>query len=390
MIAAAPSDFKLLPNHALTRLGRPALIAGAAAVVLAALGAFLSPTQFLHSYLVAYMFWCGLALGSMAILMLHYITGGVWGVMIRRPLEAATRTVPLLALLFVPLALGVHELYEWADSAHLAQDPALQAKAFYLNVPFFLGRTVIYFGVWLILARTLNRWSLEQDVDYSPALSRRLQYLGRGGLLLYSLTMTFAAIDWVMSLEPHWYSTIYGILIIGGQVLNAFAFVIVVLAALAEAPPMQGVIPTTTFHDLGKLMLAFIMLWGYFSFSQFLIIWSGNLPEEIPWYVSRLNGGWQVLGVGLILVHFALPFALLLSRSRKQNYRRLRWVALLMMVMRFVDLYWTITPAFSPRQFHVHWLDVVSFVAVGGLWLAMFSHQLQQRPLLATKDPELA
>jgi hypothetical protein len=213
--------------------------------------------------------------------------------------------------------------------------------------------------------------------------------VSRGGLLLFTLTMTFASIDWVMSLEPHWYSTIYGILFIGGQVLSAWAFVIPVLVRIAERPPFSAYITADQFHDLGKLLLAFVMIWSYFAFSQFLIIWSGNLPEETPWYLNRLRGGWQWLGGAEIVVHFALPFLVLLSRDLKRNGPMLAAVALGVLFMRFVDLFWMIQPAFSPGAFALHWLDAVTLVGVGGLWLSQLIGQLKTRPVLPLREPQL-
>ena len=380
--------FLIAPDHVLLRLQRPALQLGIVALALCAVGWAFSPENFFRAYLTAYLFWCGIALGSMAILMLQHITGGTWGWLIRRVLESATRTLPLLLALFVPLLFGLSYLYEWADPHHVALDPLLQHKRAYLNVPFFLARAAVYFATWLLLQRFLNLWSAEQDASGNPALAHRLEYLSRGGLLLYSLTMTFASIDWVMSLEPHWFSTIYGILFIGGQVLSAFAFVIPVLALLAARPPLSGVVSAEQFHDLGKLLLAFVMLWSYFAFSQFIIIWSGNLPEETPWYLNRLRGGWEWIGAAEIVLHFALPFMVLLSRDLKRDARRLAAVALLVVVMRFVDLFWLISPAFSPRTFAVHWLDPVTLIGVGGVWLATFVGQLRSRPLIPLRDPE--
>jgi hypothetical protein len=386
---ALRSKLLLDDDHALVRLQRPALLGGLGALALGLIGAIFAPQQFFRSYLIAYLFWCGIALGSLAILMLQHITGGAWGAVIRRVLESATRTLPLLALLFLPLVFGLSHLYEWAQPEHVAHDEILQHKAIYLNVPFFLARAALYFGVWLLLARFLNRWSLEQDSIPQEQQGVRLEYLSRGGLLLYSLTMTFASIDWVMSLEPHWFSTIYGLLFVGGQVLSAFAFVIPILMLLTDRPPMSEIVSADQFQDLGKLLLAFIMLWAYFSFSQFLIIWAGNLPEETPWYVNRLHGGWQWIGVAQIVLHFALPFGILLSRDLKRNARLLSMVAIGVVSMRFVDLYWLVTPAFSPRALSVHWLDLATLVGVGGVWLAFFVNQLKGRPLLPLQDPSL-
>jgi hypothetical protein len=382
-------SLSLRSDHTLVRLRRPALVIGGIGLAATLAGALTDAQQFFRSYLVAYLFWFGIALGSLPILMLQYITGGAWGAVLRRVLESATRTLPLLLVLFVPLLFGLSSIYEWARADHVAHDAILQHKRVYLNVPFFLVRAVLYFGSWLALTWFLNHWSALQDAEDDPRHAKRLEYLSRGGLLLYSLTMTFAAIDWVMSLEPHWFSTIYGILFIGGQVLSAFAFAIPIAVLIAREPPLSTVIGPGQFHDLGNLLLAFVMLWAYFAFSQFLIIWSANLPEEAPWYLNRLGGGWQWIGIALIVFHFALPFAVLLSRNLKRNGPLLAAVAGGVVLMRVVDLYWLVTPAFSPLALRVHWLDVTTLFGVGGLWLFVFLWQLQGRPVLPRHDTSL-
>jgi hypothetical protein len=261
---------RLPPGHVLHRVRRASLAVGVLASVVCVLGAWPGPQQFFRSYLLAYLFWFGIAMGSLAILMLHHVAGGVWGAVIRRLLESGTRTLPLLALLFVPLTLGLPDLYEWAQPEHVAHDPILQHKSVYLNVPFFLARAIFYFVAWITLAVFLNRWSLQEDDAADGRAARRMELLSRGGLLLFGFTMTFAAVDWVMSLEPHWFSTIYGILVMWGQVLTAMAFVVPLTALLASpnGGPLAEVISTQQFHDLGKLLLAFVMLWAYFTLSQ--------------------------------------------------------------------------------------------------------------------------
>ncbi len=378
----APPDF---------RQGRQRLLAvGVIGLAVCAIGAFIDPRQFFFSYLTAFMFWLGIALGCMAIVMLHHLSGGAWGLVIRRVLEAGTRTLPLMALLFVPIAFGARSLYEWARPEVIAADEVLKEKSLYLNVPFFLARAVLYFSIWAGLAYFLNRWSLEQDRTAEPRIARRLQLLSSGGIVLYALTITFASIDWVMSLEPHWYSTIFGVLFMGGQGLSALAFVIGVAVLLSDRKPMAGVLTPSHFHDLGKLLLAFVMLWAYFAFSQFLIIWSGNIAEEIPWYLHRLTTGWQWVGLVLIVFHFAVPFIVLLSRANKRNVRALGVIAAGVIVMRMVDLFWIIGPENHQHGLSVHWLDVVTPLAVGGIWLAAFVTQLSNRPLLPINDPYLA
>jgi len=308
-----------------------ALIVGIAGVAICVLGAFFNSEQFFRSYLLAYVFWVGIALGCFAILMLQHMSGGAWGLVIRRLLESATRTFPLLAVLFIPIAIGVRSIYIWAGphagEGNEALQHALDHKAPYLNVPFFIGRAVFYFAIWILLSYLLNKWSLEQDRTKHRPLTTRLQGISGPGLVLYGFTVTFASIDWIMSLEPQWFSTIFGVLVMGGQGLSAMAFIIAAVVVLSRYKTLSEVIKPSHLHDLGKLMLAFLMLWAYFGFSQFLIIWSGNLPEEIPWYVRRLQTSWKWVGLALVLLQFALPFVLLLSRDLKRNSRRLVTVA---------------------------------------------------------------
>jgi hypothetical protein len=384
-------DFLLAPDHGLHRLRRVAVGAAAVGVAASAVGAWWSPAQFYRSYLVAYLFWLGLALGSLAILMIKHNTGGAWGAIIRRLLESAARTMPLLALLFVPIALGVHDLYAWARPEVVAHDAVLQHKRVYLNVPFFLGRAVLYFVAWGGVAHFLARWSLAQDEASDDRPGVRLEQLSRGGLLLLGLTATFASVDWMMSLEPHWFSTIYGFLFMGGCVLSALAFAISMAGAVADRPPLSEIITPNALHDLGKLLLAFVMLWAYFSLSQFLIMWAGDLPEEVHWYVRRLNRGWQWLIAGIVAVQFCLPFVVLLSRRVKRSAAALTAVAVLLLAVRFADLFWLVQPAFdggaAPR---VHLLDAATLLGVGGLWLAVFVRQLEGRPLVPLRDPSLA
>lgn len=366
---------------------RPALLVGIVALIACGAGFVIDPEQFYRSWLVGFMFWLGIALGSLALLMVQHLSGGGWGVF-RRVWEASSRTLPFLLLCFLPLAFGVRDLYEWARPEVVANDAVLQHKAAYLNVPFFLLRAAFYFASWILVAFLMTRWSREQDATGSFAPTRRMHILSGGGLVLYGLTITYASIDWVMSLSPHWYSTIFGFLFIAGQGLSSIAFTITIGLALARRRPMDTVLLPGHFHDLGKLLLAFVMLWAYFSFSQFLIIWSGNLIEEIPYYTVRMNGGWGWIGLGLIFVHFGLPFLLLLSRDLKRAAPRLAKVAILLMVMRVIDLLYLVVPEFH-EHLRLHWLDVAAPVAIGGLWLAVFFANLRSRSLLPTRDPYL-
>jgi hypothetical protein len=365
------------------------LIIGAVAAAACLIGAFFTPFQFFRSYLWAYMFFIGLALGSMALNMLQFLSGGAWGIVIRRICEAAMRTLPLLALLFVPIALGIPYLYEWANSNLASADEIMRHKHVYLNVPFFLIRAVIYFAGWIIFSQMLDKWSRREDDAGGRQIRRRLQLLSGPGLVFWGFSVTFMAVDWILSIEPHWFSTIFGLLFLAGQGLNGLAFVITVTVILARRRPFNEVITPRHLHDLGKLMLALVMIWAYFSFSQFLIIWSGNTADEIPWYVERLNGGWQFVGLALVFGHFALPFALLLSREIKRSAQLLTGVAAAILFMRLVDLYWLVMPDYRKGAFAITWLDFAAPVALGGIWLWYFTMQLNKRPLLPIRDPHL-
>jgi len=367
---------------------RQLLMAGGVGLAVSLVGLFFNPAQFLQSYLMAYMFVLGIALGCLALGMVHQLSGGAWGVVIRRPIGAAARTLPLLTLLFLPIALGMRHLYVWTDASLVAHDEVLQHKHVYLNVPFFLSRAAIYFAVWNALSYFLNAWSLEQDETGDPRIARRMQRLSAGGLLAYGLTITFASFDWLMSLEPHWFSTIYGVLILGGQGLSALAFLIAVLVWLSRRPPLDDIIAPEHFHDLGNLMLAFVMLWAYFAFSQYLIIWSGNLPEEIAWYLHRLQTGWRFVGLSLVLFHFVAPFCLLLSRAVKREAQMIVKVALGVLIVRLVDLFWLIAPEFHTAGVWVSWLDVVLPLSLTAIWLGYFVWQLRGRAILPMHDPQ--
>lgn len=363
------------------------LITGGAALLLCVIGAFFTPDQFFRSYLWSYMFYIGVSLGCMALVMLQFLTGGAWGLVIRRLCESAARTLPLLALLFLPIAIGIPRLYEWSHADVVARDEILKHKSLYLNVPFFLIRAGIYFTGWVVFSYFLNKWSLEQDQGRPAA--RRLQLISGPGLVFWGFSVTFMAVDWVLSLDPHWFSTIFGLLFMAGQGLSSLSFLIALVVFLSGRRPFSELITARHLHDLGKLLLAFVMVWAYFSFSQFLIIWSGNLVEEIPWYLQRLRGGWQYVAMALVLGHFALPFALLLSRDLKRNFRLLAGVAVFILIMRLVDLYWLVAPDFLKGSFGLSWMDFLAPIGLGGVWLAFFTFQLTRRPLLPAGDPHL-
>jgi hypothetical protein len=373
--------------HDLRYWHRLTLAIGVAFFIASAIGALFSPQDFFRSYLVAYLFWIGLTLGSLAMLMLQYLTGGAWGVVSRRTFEAASRTMPLIIVLFIPLAIGIPYLYDWAHPELVRREFVLQHRSGYMNPPMFILRACAYFTIWMVLTYFLNKWSANQDRD--GGRQPRLAALSAPGLILYVFTITFAAVDWAESLTTNWYSTMWGFLFVAMQGLQATAFVIIVLALLSKRQPIQGTVTPSHFHDLGKLILMFVMLWAYFAFSQLLIVWAGNLSDEITWYLQRLHTSWGWLGVALIVFQFIVPFLLLLSRPLKRNPVLLACVVGIVLFMRFVDLLWIVLPSYYQHGFHFHWLNFSAPIGMGGLWVAMFLWELAKRPLLPVQAPQL-
>ena len=371
-------------------LQQRALIAGVIGVVLCVIGYVKSPESLLHSYLLAFMFILGLSLGSLGLLMLQHLTGGMWGIVIRRPLESATRALPLVFILFAPIFFGFRSLYgAWLNAPTTGDGRLSDFQQHYLTASWFHIRALIYFAVWLLLMWIFNSWSRKQDIDREDrALRRRLKMLAGPGIILYFFAMSFAAIYWVMSLSPHWASTIYGFLYVAGQLISSMSLMICVVVLLSRAPVFAGVLKPRYLHDLGKLLLAFVMLWAYFSFSQLLIIWSGNAPEEISFYRSRLYGEWGYVSVIILIFHFFVPFFLLLSRDLKRNPSLLPKVALWLIFMRFVDIFWLTRPEFTSSAIPSLW-DLAAALGLIGLWLFVFAWQLQKMPLLPLGEPKL-
>ncbi len=366
------------------------LVIGVIAAIASVAGAFLAPDSFYSAYLTGFMFWLGLSLGCMAILMLHHLVGGAWSIVIRRILESGMMTLPLMFVLFIPILLNLPRLYFWARPDLLADPKAdpkiLEIAHSYLNFNGILLRYIIYFVIWFGMAYFLNRWSTEQDTIVGQS-TLRFRALSSIGLVIYSLTISFAVIDWVMSLQARWISTIYGLIFIAGEALSALCLCVVIENILGKRKPMSEYLTDTQVHDHGKLILAFVMVWTYFNFSQWLIIWAGNLPEEIPWYVRRMNGGWGEVGLFLALFQFAVPFALLLSRQLKRKADTLVRIAAWILLMRMTDIFWHVEPANFPA-FHVSWLHFTIIAGIGGLWMAYFFYNLRSRPLLPVNAPQ--
>jgi len=385
----APEDLK--------RWRTLALGIGGIATLAWAVGTYLNVEQGLRSWLLGFIFWGGIAIGSLGLLMLQYLTGGAWGVVSRRFLEAGSRTLLLVVIFFLPIVIGIYSLYEFT---HLpADDHVMLHRGWYMKPGWWILRGFVYFAIFGIMTYLLNKWSAQQDKagsleEANGLLARASRFCGPT-LVVYSLVVTFAVVDWVMMLDPHWFSTIFGLLFVIGWALSCLSFMIAILAALYDKPPLNRILGKRHFHDLGKLMLAMVMVWAYFNFSQFLIIWSGNIPEETTWYIRRMHGGWGVIGVGLVILHFAFPFLVLLMQDFKRQARMLAMLALFILAMRIVDMFYMIGPSdwitggIDPNTFHVSWLDFVAPIGIGGIWLWYFFGQLMKRPLVPINDPYL-
>lgn len=370
----------------LNRIQRIGLIAGAAGAAVSLWVFLVSRETFSGSYLIAFLFWLGITVGCLPMIFVHHLTQGAWGYPVRRFLEITATMMPWMALAFLPIAFNMESLYLWARPEAVAHDALLQQKVLYLNLPGFYTRAVFYFAVWIAYAWLLNRWSLELNRTLDLRYRNRLQGISGVGLVIFGLTVTFSAIDWGMSLEPHWYSTIYGFLFMVGQNLAGFAFVIVICRYFNDGTPLKTNLTPDRLHDLGKLLFAFVMLWAYIQLSQFIIIWSGNLAEEVTWYTRRLTNGWQTIAVGLALLQFALPFFLLLSRALKRNIAALGCIAALVLLMRWVDLFWLVKPVFSNRLM-LSVSDISCFAAIGGFWLALWARKLKTEDVSFNYDP---
>jgi hypothetical protein len=369
---------------------RIALLVGMIGLVLCVIGWVATPREFFVAYLFAEIFFIGLSLGSLGILMIHHLTGGYWGYGVRRFLEAAVGNLPLLALLFVPIFFGLSELYPWRHPDIVAAHELLAKKQSYLNATGFAVRAIIVFAVWIVISQLLLKWSAEQDATVSVEPTRKMRTLSGPGLVIWPVTMTFAAVDWIMSTETEWYSTMFPVLICIGQILGALSLIILIFAWAGKSSELSKLAGEDNFHKIGNLLLAFVMMWAYLAFGQLLVIWSGNLPVEISWYLHRIAGGWRWVAGFIALFQFFLPFFLLLMRPVKKKRHVLAMVAGCVFTSHAVTIWWTIAPSFHANGFYVSWLTFAAFVGIGGLWWAAFLWNLGRRRLVPINDPRFA
>jgi hypothetical protein len=366
----------------IARWQMPSLIAGIVGAIACVIGYFVDPQTFFRSYLSGFLFWFMIAVGSLGVLCLQYVTGGEWGILIRRPLGAAARTIMWFIVFFVPIVIGMKYIYIWTDHAVVAQSEVLSGKTWYLNPQSFLIRAAVYFAFWILWAWRIRVLSLRFYEDRSPYTDLSRRKWAASGLVMIVMTLTFTGIDWVMSLEPKWYSTMFGINFFISAALAAYAFVTFFLTRLADSPAMANILKPNHFRDLGNLMLTFVMLWAYTQFSEFLLMWYANLKEEIPYYLVRRAGWWGAISAFLIIFHFFLPFFMLLMRAIKDRPSTIGIVAIVILVARYASIIWLTQPAWSREHFQYSWMALASLVGVGGLWLYLFLGQLKGQTII--------
>ena len=368
---------------------KPALIIGIVGIVVTIAGYFINQAQFFFSYLTAYIFTLTIVLGALFFLMLHHLTGADWSIVLRRILEAVTMTMPLMAILFIPVLLGLHDLYHWSHQDAVASDPILLKKSPYLNTVFFIIRAVVYFTIWTLLARGLYKQSMAQDAGSDPEQKVKMRKISAPGMVLFALSITFASFDWLMSLDAHWYSTIFGVYIFGGSLLAILTFLVLFGLLLRKRGILADTITVEHYHDLGKFMFAFTIFWGYIGFSQYFLIWYANIPEETIWYLHRWEGSWKIITMIIVLGHFLLPFIFLMPRFVKRNLKLLRMAALWILVMHWIDIFWLVGPNLHHHGAVISWTDITATIGIIGLFLWFFLDKYYRHPLVAVNDPRL-
>ncbi len=370
-------------------ISNPALITGLIALVITAAGFFIDRQQFFFSYLVAFTFWATITLGGLFFLLIHNTTHAKWSTVLRRIIEMIMMTVPLIAIMVIPVLFGIHDLYHWSHEDAVAADALLQKKAAYLNTPFFIIRTVFYFAVWILLSQNLYKISKQQDASFDPEQTEKLRRRSAPGIILFALTITFASFDWMMSLDPNWYSTIFGLYIFAGSFLAAIAIVVLISLSLRKRGLLTDVITVEHYHDLGKFLFSFTIFWGYMAFSQYFLIWYANIPEETIWYLHRWEGNWKLITMLLVFGHFLIPFLALMPRAAKRNLNFMRIMSIWILFMHFFDLYWIIMPTLHKHGFHFSWMDLTALIGIGGIFVWYFWWSYLKGALVPVNDTKL-
>ena len=365
------------------------LIAGILVTILSGIGYFIDSAQFFMSYLVAWIFWVSIGLGALFFVMLNHLTGAVWSVVLRRLTESVMIALPFMAILFIPLIFGLNDMYHWTHQDVVAKDVILSQKTGYLNVPFFLIRTAVYFIAWFLIARKLYKTSIAQDTNPATEQIKQMRRVSGPGMVVFALTTSFAGFDWLMSLDAHWYSTIFGVYFFGGGLLSVLAALTLIGIYLRKKGILNEIITIEHYHDLGKLMFAFTIFWGYIAFSQYFLIWYANIPEETIWYQHRWAGNWKILSMTLVFGHFTIPFLVLMTRAAKRSFTLLTIISIWLLVMHWIDLYWIAMPTYAHHGFHLSWMDLTLFIGIGGVFLGIFWKYLSSNALVPLNDSTL-
>jgi len=381
-----------------------AAVVGVVGLAATAAGGALDARRALYAYLAAFVYWAGIALAAMVFLMANEAAGSKWYIVVRRVLESLPAALTVLAVLFLPIALGVGKIFPWVDpvaATHVPVQPWAHGEGNlaihlwehrhpWMNVPFFLVRAVVYFAIWLGVGMLMRGWSLAQDRSGAPELKLKMRRLGAGGLPFVALAITFAAFDWQMSLSAFLFSTIFGVYWFAGSLVAAIAAWIIASSAAAREEPLRGAINANHIHSMGKYLFAFTAFWAYIAFSQYLLIWIANLPEEVPWYIVRTDTGWKGVGIFLAVFQFALPFLILMPRERKRSWKPLVLMSFWILAVHYVDIYWVVMPTLSPAGPRPSWMDLAAFLGVGGISVAWVVSRLRGHPILPASDPFLA
>ncbi|KAA3660624.1 MAG: hypothetical protein DWQ10_06275 [Calditrichaeota bacterium] len=374
-----------------SKFGTFALICGIVGLVLTAVGYFMvSPEQMYHSWLTAFVFWMTIGLGGLFFTMLHHLTGAVWSIVLRKFSESLMAVLPWMLLFFIPVVFGIHDLYHWSHEDAVAHDQLLQGKAGFLNQPFFVIRSIGYFVIWIILSLSLFKLSVKQDNQHDASISAKFKKISAPGMLLFALSLTFASFDWLMSLDPHWYSTIFGVYIFSGSVLAVLSMIMLIALFLRKSGFLEEVITIEHYQDIAKLLFAFTVFWAYIAFSQYFLIWYGNIPEETVWFLHRWEGSWKIISMVIVFFHFALPFLILLTRNAKRNLTLLGIMGFWFLIVHWIDLYWLVFPSFHKHSVHFSWIDFTAMLGIGGIFMAIFWKKFTGNKLVPMNDPELS
>jgi hypothetical protein len=371
-------------------IGQRLLLAGIVGLMLSGVGLFFDSRQLFHSYLVAFTFWVSVGLGALFFTMLHHLVSASWSVVLRRMFENVMIALPLLIVFFIPIALGMGNLYEWTHADKVATDHLLHGKAKFLNSGFFMARILVYFAIWSIVAFLAYKLSLRQDQAHSETVTAKMKRVSAPGMILLAVTLTFAAWDWLMSLDARWFSTIFGAYYFAGSATSALAVVTLIAIYLRGKQVLVKQITLEHYHDLAKLLFSFTVFWAYMAFSQYFLIWYANIPEETIWFQRRWTDSWKTISLLLVFGHFVVPFLVLISRAAKRNTRVLAFAGLWLLFMHWIDLHWLVMSNLHPPGFQPSWMDLTTVVGIGGVFLALVWKRLCAQPLVPINDPKLS